>query len=273
MDTIVVGDFNIDLKNISTSTTSNYYGIQCSRVLKEFVNSYNLSQIITKDTWFREISGTMKSSRSDHVYISENVHTTMPTHIDTAYSDHQMITIELLNTTRIEEENTPVWTRSWYKYSSERLIEKLSSRDWTTDIKNMQGHYDWLIQNLLEIADEIAPMVKKKCVNISNYHTKDNRNLINKHRKLVARWKKHGNIKDKKAVNIAKKQLRAKINSDRRNKVRKHIKPSNQKSLWDAIKIAKDENTAKIPLKMQYGKKIIERESIPEVFPNISTTR
>ncbi len=93
MDTIIVGDFNIDLNNISTSTTSNYYGIQCSRGLKEFVNSYNLSQIITKDTWFREINGTMKSSRIDHVYISENVHTTTPTHIDTAYSDHQMITI------------------------------------------------------------------------------------------------------------------------------------------------------------------------------------
>jgi hypothetical protein len=30
-----------------------------------------------------------------------------------------------------------------------------------------------------------------------------------------------------------------------------HIKPGNQKSLWDAVKIARDENTSSIPKKMK----------------------
>jgi hypothetical protein len=204
MDTIIVGDFNIDLNNKSTSTSSNYYGIQCSRYQKEFAESYNFLQIITKNTWFREINGVMKSSRIDHVYLSENIHTTTPKNIETAYSDHQLITAELLNMTKSEDENTPVWTRTWYKYSAEKLREKLSRKVWTTDIKNVQGHYDWLVQNLLEIVDELAPMVERKCINISNYHMNNNKNLINKHRKLVAKWKRNGNNKDKEAANIAK---------------------------------------------------------------------
>jgi hypothetical protein len=115
------------------------------RSLSEFVDSNNLSQTITKDTWYRNINGIIKSSRIDHIYTSENLQTSSPTHIEAAYSDHQIIKIGLLNIIKLEEEDTPVWTRSWYGYSSEKLLEKLRTRDWNTEINNIQGHYDWLI--------------------------------------------------------------------------------------------------------------------------------
>jgi hypothetical protein len=45
-----------------------------------------------------------------------------------------------------------------------------------------------------------------------------------------------------------------------------HIKPGNQKSLWDAVKIARDENTSSIPKKMKCGDDLIEEHNIPEGF-------
>jgi hypothetical protein len=47
----------------------------------------------------------------------------------------------------------------------------------------------------------------------------------------VSKWKKHGKVEDKAQAKMIKKLLRAKVNDDRRNTVRKHIKPGNKKSL------------------------------------------
>jgi hypothetical protein len=205
LETIITGDFNLDLNKKSTSTTSNYYGVICSRNLTKFTETHNLSQIITKDTWFRNINGTLKSSRIDHVYITDKIKTSTPMHFETAYSDHQLITFDIINLNNINEENTPIWTRSWYRYSKDKLIEELNKKSWKTSINNVQDHYDWLIQNLLEVVDELVPIKKRKCINISTYHVNNNKDLVNKHRKLVAKWKRTRKEEDKIAANIIKK--------------------------------------------------------------------
>ena len=48
--------------------------------------------------------------------------------------------------------------------------------------------------------------------------------------------------------------------------VRKNIVPGNSKSLWNAVKIAKDINISPIPTNMQYDGNTIKIEELPDAF-------
>jgi hypothetical protein len=160
----------------------------------------------------------------------------------------------------------PVWTRSWYGYSKEKLREKLSGEDWSSDCNQEQDLYNWLVNKLVTITDELAPLTKRKCINTSSYYVKSNTNLINKHRKLVSRWKKHGDVKCRDQANIIKKELWKRLQSTRKDKIRRHIQNGNSKTLWDAVKVARDENTSNVPRKILWDDKVFKDSEIAEAF-------
>jgi hypothetical protein len=83
---------------------------------------------------------------------------------------------------------------------------------------------------------------------------------------MVVTWKKSGRLEDRSEANNIRKQLKHYVNSNRRNKVRRHIKIGNLKTLWDAVKIAKDENTCAIPRRMRDGDETIDEERLQEAF-------
>jgi hypothetical protein len=182
-----MGDFNIDLNNVSTSTCSSYYGIRCHKNLIEFSDTHNLNQIVVEDTWFRYINGTMKSSRIDHVYITDHVRTSTPKHLEMAYSDHQLVAVDILKQNLKSEEDKPIWTRAWHRYSKVKLVEKLKGESWRTDVTTAQDHYNWLIEKLLHVVDELAPITERKCINSSSYNEDDVKKIVHKHRRMVAK--------------------------------------------------------------------------------------
>jgi hypothetical protein len=182
-----MGVFNLDLNFISTSTSSSYYGIKCHKNLIEFSDTHNLKQIVTEDTWFRNIKGTLKSSIIDHIYITENIVTLTPEHLEMAYSDHQLIALELFNQNMKSDEAKPIWIRAWHGYSKMKLTEKLKEESWCTDVITAQDHYNWLIEKLLHIVDELAPIKERKCVNSSSYNEENVKKLVYKHRRMVAK--------------------------------------------------------------------------------------
>jgi hypothetical protein len=159
-----------------------------------------------------------------------------------------------------------IWTRNWHNYSREKLVGRLREIDWNSEIEMAQDHYNWLEHRLIEIIDELAPLTLRKCVNVSSYQEKSNVALVNKHRRLIAKWKKKHHPEHRREANELKKQIRTEANNNRRIKVRRHIKPGNPKSLWDAVKIAKDEDTSSIPSKMKWKGKDINREAIAGTF-------
>ena len=53
---------------------------------------------------------------------------------------------------------------------------------------------------------------------------------------------------------------------EKRLKVRQGIKPGNSKSLWEAVKIAKDQNIEELPDQMKFNGNTIPNENLAEEF-------
>jgi hypothetical protein len=90
--------------------------------------------------------------------------------------------------------------------------------------------------------------------------------LINKHRRLVNRWKRRKNDADRITTNTLRKEIRREIEENKRTKVRKHIRPGNQKSLWDAVKVAKEEDALSMPTDMTIDEEKITKGKVAETF-------
>jgi hypothetical protein len=183
-----MGDFNIDLQR---TTYQNYNWSRCKNNLNSFAEEQLLTQIVKNPTWFRPHNDTIKHSLLDHIYITNDIVASTPKHIDTFYSDHQLITIDLTITKTIAKlTDKPVWTRDWHCYSNLKLRTRLSHENWSNDYNKAQDLYNWIVNKLVTIADELAPLTKRTCINNSSYHEKSNKSLVNKHRRLVTKWKR-----------------------------------------------------------------------------------
>ncbi len=61
------------------------------------------------------------------------------------------------------------------------------------------------------------------------------------------------------------KELKIHYNRKKYNRVRKTVIPGNTKSLWKAVKTAKDVNTASIPNQVyDKDKQLVEMEDLPQ---------
>ena len=189
LNTIIVGDFNLDL-NKSTANTTTYASANYLKELTQFREELNLEQIVTDDTWHRSILGVEKSSRIDHIYHTQDIKISKPVHSNAIYSDHQIISSYITYRAEEKEKVQPVWMRNWYKYSNEKLVARLKEEAWNNEYEHAQDLYDWICQKLVTVIDELAPLTKRKNITCSSYHETDNKTMINKHRRLVARWKK-----------------------------------------------------------------------------------
>jgi hypothetical protein len=183
-----------------------------------------------------------------------------------AFSDHCMVILDIEHTNKKHEQQSEIWARNWHGYSKEKLVEKLVNVDWDCNIERAQDYYNWIENKLLEIVDELAPLTKRKCVHISSYSEKSCKSLINKHRRLVKKWKQKQLPAHKHEANILKKQIRDEVYKNTKMKIRKHIRPGNAKTLWDAVRIAKDEDTSSIPSKMNWNGREIDKDKIAEKF-------
>jgi hypothetical protein len=75
-------------------------------------------------------------------------------------------------------------------------------------------------------------------------------NIFQQKRRHISNWKMRGTFIDKIAANTINKQIRQTIYDNKKCKIRKQIKPGNSKSLWDAVKIAREQDMAPISNKM-----------------------
>jgi hypothetical protein len=261
---IIMGDFNIDLHRTSYQ---NFNWTRCKNNLLSFAEEQILTQIVTEPTWYRPHNDTIKHSLLDHIYRTNNIVATTPEHSDTVYSDHQLIMTSITVTkTTNKQTDEQVWTRNWHCYSNEKLRTRLLQENWSNSYNKAQDLYNWIVNKLVTIADELAPLTKRKIINNSSYHVKNNRSLVNKHRRLVSKWKKKGDKASKIEADRVKKQLRKILQDNRKNIIRKHIRNGNSKTLWDAVKVARDENTASIPNKVHWNDTEYKNEEIASAF-------
>ena len=74
-------------------------------------------------------------------------------------------------------------------------------------------------------------------------------------------------------ANALNPQIRKAMFEERKQQIRRKIKPGNSQTLWDSVKIATDKETPRIPDKMHLNDDQISKDNIPEVFANFFKTK
>ena len=100
-----------------------------------------------------------------------------------------------------------------------------------------------------------------------------NNALINTHNtctyitnRLLKRFRSSQNSTYKNKIELLNREIKDMIFSNKKKQVRKNIVPGNSKSLWNAVKIAKDINVSPIP-QFKDGQKI-DTDELPDAFLN-----
>ena len=139
--------------------------------------------------------------------------------------------------------------RNWSKYSKEILIEHLNNTNWQIDHDRVQSFWNSLESKLIEITDIIAPLQIQQTKNHKNNHAPPHiKNKINKRNRLTKKLKSHLNPTSiRNEIKSLNKDIKSYFHKIQAKNVCKSIIPGNSKSLWDAVKKAKDLNIDNLP--------------------------
>ena len=179
--------------------------------------------------------------------------------------DHCLISFNIICT---PDEPQIVLKRCWKAYTKELLLSKLQYVQLDLEIEDTQSIWNSFENKLIEIVDDIAPLVPfsnnttVKSLK-SNTHIKRKTNL---RKRLLRKQQTYptNEIRDRiKNLNIEIKNHYLCI---KRNNVQRSINPGNSKSLWSAVKTAKDVNISNIPKELYLGNQKVKSDDIPDAF-------
>ena len=74
-------------------------------------------------------------------------------------------------------------------------------------------------------------------------------------------------------INNLNIEIKSHFHYKKSNSVRRNIIPGNTKTLWDAVNIAKDLNTPKLPDKMYHNNTLIVNDELPDTFAESFVTK
>ena len=261
---IIAGDFNLDEDNrYSTSYRyKNLFNIQ-----NAIFDNHHLIQIVEFHTWQRVINNVIRKSILDHVYVKD------PTHVFNLYSieplvgDHKLIIFEILHK---HEPAKVILKRNWQQYSPISLLNELASTDFDIIADDVQSMWNRFENVLLPIIDKLAPMTeftKNSTVKSQNPSAAIKNKIHLRKRLLKTLEKKPSNpLRDRiKNLNI---EIRHHFRSLKTKSIRRKITPGNSKSLWDAVRLAKNVNIQQLPQKMFKDNINIKNEDLPDEFAN-----
>ena len=260
-NTIILGDFNLD--DAKRFHIDYPFKNMFNDLLESFID-HNLIQLIKFPTWSRLISNNLKTSILDHLYTNDctlidNLNSTIPN-----FGDHVIVHFDLIVKKTPE---TITIKRDYRKYSKEILCNKLSTFDWDLKINDVQDFWNVFECELLNIIDIIAPLAP-----FVNNEVKKNaipptiKNVLNKRQRFLKIYKKKPSQDLKSKISNLDLEVRLYFVNTKRKNVRRGILPGNSKTLWTAVKIAKDINTHSIPPNMTlHGTEIITK-NLPDAF-------
>ena len=261
---IIAGDFNLDEDNrYSTSYRyKNLFNIQ-----NAIFDNHHLIQIVEFHTWQRVINNVIRKSILDHVYVKD------PTHVFNLYSieplvgDHKLIIFEILHK---HEPAKIILKRNWQQYSPTSLLNELASTDFDIIADDVQSMWNRFENALLPIIDKLAPMTEftnNSTVKSQNPSAAIKNKIHLRKRLLKTLEKKPSNpLRDRiKNLNI---EIRHHFRSLKTKSIRRKITPGNSKSLWDAVRLAKNVNIQQLPQKMFKDNINIKNEDLPDEFAN-----
>ena len=260
--TILLGDFNLDDQK---RYLVNYGQRLLFQDFEEIVGHHQFTQHVKEPTWERVIENRTKNSVIDHIYCTDSTKVGDVLYKNTSFGDHRLVI--LCTSDSALNEKLELQRRNWKYYSDTRLVDMLKSVEWQTEIETVQDMWNSYEKAILTVTDSIAPLEE---INNSTIKAKKSP-LLKKHQNrrnyLLKKRKRTGpNENEKKELSSLNKFIRNYHYQERKQNIRRKIKPGNSKSLWDAVKIAKDVEPTHLPSEMFKDGICYNREKMSTAF-------
>ena len=241
-NTFILGDFNLDAEMRYRIDYPHKY---MYHELNKIIEKANLEQLVHFPTWARSVSNVLKQSTLDHIYTNNLLILSECTSIKPPFGDHLLVIAEL-NTT----EKTPEFTirRDWRLYTKEILLTKLLNVNLSIDCNEVQQYWNIFENILINIVDEIVPLKEFSNENAPKKNPPHNiQNSINKRKRLIKKQKQEPSVLTHNAIKMYDKEIKKIFYTQKCNFIRSKILPGNNKSLWAAVKVAKNQSINSIP--------------------------
>ena len=192
-DTIILGDFNINLFNLKNETVKNK---KKAKKLKTIFQTYKLSQIIKEPT--RIDSNSSKESLLDHIWTNTEICTNSG--VLPGLSDHKGTFINI-KTSKPEPIVKKIKIRNYKNYNKEDFLKTLEENLLKSNLskeinnKNSNEATNILSEVIRKSLDKHAPFVEIQCKEKNQYipwYTDDLKTKIRQRRELLADSRSHG---------------------------------------------------------------------------------
>ena len=261
-NTIILGDFNLD---DNKRYDANYSHKLYYETLNTAFEPHNLIQIVYFDTWSRIINDIARSSMIDHVYLSDPTSIINLSSITPPFGDHLLIYFD----TSIEKiAPKEIFRRNWKNYTKDKLNLILLTQNWLIKKDSVQSFWNEFESKLIEVVDLLAPLQPITQIERDKIQPPPHiKNKLNKRNRLIKKLR-YGPVSPE--VRTVLKQLNKEIKQffqkQKSSLVRKGILPGNSKTLWDAVKIAKNQNVPSLPDNMSLNDVTICESDLPLQF-------
>ena len=256
---IVMGDFNLDYNKIYKNSYP--FAHLFNHLLTTF-DPLGLQQLVNFETWSRFVNGEKRLSVIDHIYTDHpELHSNITSTL-TDIGDHKLISCEILAS------KTPkkvVMKRDWRNYSKDKLILKLQCCSFSTNINCVQESWNRFENVLINVVDDIVPLVPFVDNSVKEKMSPKLKNLFNQKKRLLKK-RNLNNFNSHLALKTISKNIRSQIKIEKISKIRRGIIPGNSKSLWNAVKKSKDINHNNLPDTMTLNEQKINERDLPDVF-------
>ena len=258
---IIMGDFNLD---DSKKFEIDYVHKHLFADMEEKFGPLSLIQLVKFPTWSRVINNVKKCSILDHVYTNDKTLVKNLSSFEPLGGDHLVVTFDLKGN---PSKPDPVNKRSWLNYSKDSLNLKLSQVDWHIKADDVQAFWNIFENKLINVVDDVVPYVKF----VNNLSTKTAcppfiKNKLNKRKRLLNKYKKDKLPETKTLIKKLDKVIKDFFHKQKRSNIRRSILPNNSKSLWDAVKLAKNLNINTIPEQLSLDKIEVPKINLPQTF-------
>ena len=259
--TMIVGDFNVDDgKRLDVDYAySNYFND-----IDETFSEFGFIQMIDFVTWSRVVNNVLKSSVLDHLYVRDATIINDIRSCKPCFGDHLLVMFSVGTTAQTPKRSLK---RDWRKYSKLALCQGLEGVDWDVGVDTVQEYWNIFENKLINVVDRLIPITE-----FENNKVKHSspppivKNWLNTRQRLLKIQNNRPDPIIKSKIKSLDLQIRAHFRKQKTNDIRRSIKPGNSKSLWQAVKTAKNINPETIPTNLTYNAITVPPNSIPDSF-------
>ena len=211
-------------------------------------------QLVNFPTWSRTINNVLCSSILDHIYIKDPTLLTPLIPVTPSFGDHILIMFSIGSK---KSDNKELYKRNWKTYSKNLLLVELAKANWQIQNDDVQSYWNQFESTLIEIVDHLVPLEKTSTKCQKETPPQAIKTKINRRNRLIKKLKQNINNPNetRHELKTLNKEIKYFFHKQKIRKIRNGILPGNSKSLWNAVKVAKDINVNSLP----YRTVVVER--------------